>query len=82
MSTSKPAHVEFRHATVVDDVNIFVSRDFGWTAEQLAHMTVGIGLRLFPRVEPPKRWQRWSVVGDFFGWRMLREREREAETDR
>jgi hypothetical protein len=53
--------LEFRHATVVDDVNIFVSHDVGWTAEQLAHMTVGIGLRLFPRVEPLKRWQRWSV---------------------
>jgi hypothetical protein len=60
-STSKPAHVEFRHATVVDDVNILVSHDVGWTAEQLAHVTVGIGLRLFPRVEPPTRWQRWSV---------------------
>ena len=55
MSTSEPAHVEFRHATVVDDVNIFVSYDVGWTAEQLADMTVGIGLRLFPRVEPPQR---------------------------
>jgi hypothetical protein len=53
--------VEFRHATVVDDVNILVSHDVGWTAEQLAHVTVGIGLRLFPRVEPPTRWQRWSV---------------------
>ena len=41
--------------------NIFVSHDVGWTAEQLADMTVGIGLRLFPRVEPPKRWQRWRV---------------------
>ena len=39
----------------------FVSHDVGWTAAQLAHMTVGIGLRLFPHVEPPKRWQRWSV---------------------
>ena len=55
MSTSEPAHVEFRHATVVDDVNIFVSYDVGWTAEQLADMTVGIGLLLFPRVEPPQR---------------------------
>jgi hypothetical protein len=42
VSTSRPAHVEFRHATVVDDVNIFVSHDVGWTAEQLAHVTVGL----------------------------------------
>jgi hypothetical protein len=36
--------------------------------EQLLELAVGIGLRSFPRVEPPRRRQRWSVEPNRDRW--------------